>query len=58
MCEPIIENILPELQSARVAVDEIWTVDMPLSGETALANPPGYFYGRCMRLTHGTLSSI
>jgi hypothetical protein len=49
MFEPMIEVILPILASANVVIDEIWSLDMPMSGETALANPPSYLYGKYPR---------
>jgi len=45
ICEPLIELMLPQFAAAGVKLDEIWTLDMPMSGETALANPRGYLYG-------------
>ena len=45
MCEPMIEQLLPMLRHESVHVDEIWAIDMPMSGETALANPISYLYG-------------
>lgn len=45
MFEPFLEMLLLQLQDANVSVDEIWSLDMPLSGETALMNPIGYLYG-------------
>lgn len=49
MFEPMLEVMLPILASANVVIDEIWSLDMPMSGETALANPPGYLYGEHIR---------
>ncbi|KAM0718765.1 hypothetical protein Q7P37_005836 [Cladosporium fusiforme] len=43
--EPMIEAILGGEQSSDYNVAEIWSVDMPMSGQTALANPRGYLYG-------------
>ncbi|KAF4948854.1 hypothetical protein FGADI_9344 [Fusarium gaditjirri] len=44
MFEPILENLLPRLRKSGVKVEEIWAVDMPLSGQTAAANSMGYLY--------------
>jgi hypothetical protein len=50
MFEPLLEMLLFRLQNAKINVDEIWSLDMPLSGETALANPIGYLYGALVLL--------
>lgn len=44
--EPMIEAILGGEQSSDYNIAEIWSVDMPMSGQTALANPRGYLYGQ------------
>lgn len=44
--EPMIEAILAEQKDKEFSVAEIWSIDMPMSGETALMNPPGYLYGK------------
>ncbi|PNP75774.1 hypothetical protein FNYG_10852 [Fusarium nygamai] len=44
MLEPMLEALLPRLRKSSVKVEEIWAVDMPLSGQTAKANPVGYLY--------------
>lgn len=41
----MIDVILPILSSNNVEIEEIWSLDMPMSGESALVNPPGYLYG-------------
>lgn len=43
--EPLIETITERLTQSNVKVDEIWAIDMPMSGETATINPKGYLYG-------------
>ena len=45
MLEPLLEVLLPQLQESHVKVAEVWALDMPMSGETALVNPIGYLYG-------------
>ncbi|KAG5809143.1 hypothetical protein H9Q74_006730 [Fusarium xylarioides] len=44
MFEPMLEALLPRLRKSGVKVEEVWAVDMPLSGQTAKANPVGYLY--------------
>ncbi|KAI1011528.1 hypothetical protein LB504_002217 [Fusarium proliferatum] len=44
MFEPMLEDLLPRLRKSGVKVEEIWAVDMPLSGQTAEANSVGYLY--------------
>ncbi|RKL35775.1 hypothetical protein BFJ72_g8475 [Fusarium proliferatum] len=44
MFEPMFEDLLPRLHKSGVKVEEIWAVDMPLSGQTAKANSVGYLY--------------
>ncbi|KAJ5083646.1 Alpha/Beta hydrolase protein [Penicillium angulare] len=44
MFEPMLEKLLSLLKESVVQVDEIWSLDMPFSGETALVNPVGYMY--------------
>ncbi|KAI1054421.1 hypothetical protein LB506_010625 [Fusarium annulatum] len=44
MFEPMLEDLLPRLRKSGVKVEEIWAVDMPLSGQTAKANSVGYLY--------------
>ncbi|KAF5570081.1 hypothetical protein FPANT_13819, partial [Fusarium pseudoanthophilum] len=44
MFEPMLETLLPRLRKSGVKVEEIWAIDMPLSGQTAKANPVGYLY--------------
>ncbi|KAF5613658.1 uncharacterized protein FTJAE_13868 [Fusarium tjaetaba] len=44
MFEPMLEAVLPRLRKSGVKVEEIWAIDMPLSGQTAKANPVGYLY--------------
>ncbi|KAF4442617.1 hypothetical protein FACUT_1929 [Fusarium acutatum] len=44
MYEPMLEALLPRLRRSGVQVEEIWAIDMPLSGQTAKANPVGYLY--------------
>ncbi|CZR37400.1 uncharacterized protein FPRO_02340 [Fusarium proliferatum ET1] len=44
MFEPMLEDLLPRLRKSGVKVEEIWAVDMPLSGQTAKANSMGYLY--------------
>ncbi|KAF5665632.1 alpha beta hydrolase family domain-containing protein [Fusarium denticulatum] len=44
MFQPMLEDLLPRLRKSGVKVEEIWAVDMPLSGQTAKANPVGYLY--------------
>ncbi|KAF5562700.1 hypothetical protein FNAPI_3019 [Fusarium napiforme] len=44
MFEPMLETLLPRLRKSGVKVEEIWAIDMPLSGQTAKANPMGYLY--------------
>ncbi|OAQ78550.1 alpha/beta hydrolase family domain-containing protein [Purpureocillium lilacinum] len=44
MFEPMLEDLLPQLRKAGVRVQEVWTFDMPLCGETAKVNPIGYLY--------------
>ncbi|KAG9504830.1 hypothetical protein J7337_004808 [Fusarium musae] len=44
MFEPMLESLLPRLRMSGVKVEEIWAIDMPLSGQTAKANPVGYLY--------------
>ncbi|KAI1014863.1 hypothetical protein LB503_004015 [Fusarium chuoi] len=44
MFEPMIEDLLPRLRKSGVKVEEIWAVDMPLSGQTAKSNSLGYLY--------------
>ncbi|TQV93643.1 alpha/beta hydrolase family domain-containing protein [Cordyceps javanica] len=56
--EPMIEVVLQELCSKKVRVEEIWSVDMPLCGETALANPVGYAYGNEKDITRDLLMFI
>lgn len=45
MFEPFLEILLLKLHDTDARVDEIWSIDMPLSGQTALSNPQGYLYG-------------
>lgn len=52
MFEPMLEDLLPQLRKSGVKVEEIWAVDVPLSGETAKANPIGYFYGSPSSVQH------
>lgn len=56
MFEPMLEDLLPELRKSGVKVEEIWAVDMPLCGETAKANPIGYFYGSSVFYQHPLLT--
>lgn len=49
MNEPMMELLLPQLREAGVRVDELWTVDLPMSGQTAMVNPVGYLYGAWAR---------
>ncbi|KAI8711176.1 hypothetical protein NCS52_01493200 [Fusarium sp. LHS14.1] len=58
MFEPILEDLLPQLRRSGVKVEEIWAVDMPLSGETAKANPMGYFYANEKDITRDLLLFI
>ncbi|KAL2670249.1 hypothetical protein Neosp_014716 [[Neocosmospora] mangrovei] len=58
MFEPILEDLLPQLRKSGVKVEEIWAVDMPLSGETAKANPIGYFYANEKDITRDLLLFI
>ncbi|EWZ41079.1 Alpha/Beta hydrolase protein [Fusarium oxysporum Fo47] len=44
MFEPMLEDLLPRLRKSGVKVEEVWAIDMPLSGETAKANSVGYLY--------------
>ncbi|KAF5624960.1 hypothetical protein F52700_9335 [Fusarium sp. NRRL 52700] len=44
MFEPMFETLLPRLRKSGVKVEEIWAIDMPLSGQTAKANSVGYLY--------------
>lgn len=46
MFEPLIDRLIPQLIRGGIKVEEIWTIDMPLSGESAVLNPVGYFYGK------------
>ncbi|KAF4958076.1 hypothetical protein FSARC_11112 [Fusarium sarcochroum] len=55
MFEPMIENLLPLLQKRGIKVEEIWAVDMPLSGESAQINPIGYFYANEKDITRDLL---
>lgn len=41
----MIDIIIAKQHDAGYQVAEIWSVDMPLCGQTALSNPRGYFYG-------------
>lgn len=41
----MIDVIIMRQHEAGYRVAEIWSVDMPLCGETALSNPRGYLYG-------------
>lgn len=45
MFEPFLETLLLKLHGTNAQIDEIWTLDMPSSGQTALLNPRGYLYG-------------
>lgn len=55
----MIDIIVAKQHDAGYRVAEIWSVDMPLCGQTALLNPKGYLYGGfrlpfkadCIRLT-------
>ncbi|KAL6364200.1 hypothetical protein LRP88_02116 [Fusarium phalaenopsidis] len=58
MFEPILEDLLPQLRKSSVKVEEIWAVDMPLSGETAKVNPIGYFYANEKDITRDLLLFI
>jgi len=49
MFEPMLEDLLPQLRKAGVGVQEVWTLDMPLCGETAKVNAIGYLYGSIHR---------
>ncbi|ENH63245.1 hypothetical protein FOC1_g10009140 [Fusarium oxysporum f. sp. cubense race 1] len=40
MFEPMLEDLLPRLRKSGVKVEEVWAIDMPLSGQTAKANSP------------------
>ncbi|EXA48658.1 hypothetical protein NW756_010328 [Fusarium oxysporum] len=44
MFEPMLEDLLPRLRKSGVKVEEVWAIDMPLSGQTAKANSVGYLY--------------
>ncbi|KAH7248629.1 Alpha/Beta hydrolase protein [Fusarium redolens] len=44
MFEPMLEDLLPRLRKSGVKVEEVWAIDMPLSGQTAHINPVGYLY--------------
>ncbi|KAF9765090.1 hypothetical protein IL306_002678 [Fusarium sp. DS 682] len=44
MFEPMLEDLLPRLRKSGVKVEEVWAMDMPLSGQTAHFNPVGYLY--------------
>ncbi|KAF4334285.1 hypothetical protein FBEOM_11870 [Fusarium beomiforme] len=44
MFEPMLQDLLPSLRKSGVKVEEIWAIDMPLSGKTAHVNPVGYLY--------------
>jgi pimeloyl-ACP methyl ester carboxylesterase len=44
MFEPMLEDLLPRLRKSGVKVEEIWAIDMPLSGQTAKVNSVGYLY--------------
>lgn len=41
----MIDIIIAKQHDAGYQVAEIWSVDMPLCGQTALSNPRGYLYG-------------
>ncbi|MCO5585444.1 hypothetical protein L7F22_039377 [Adiantum nelumboides] len=43
--EPLIEIITVRMTKSNVKIDEIWAIDMPMSGESATINPKGYLYG-------------
>lgn len=61
----MIEIIFSRQHEAGYRVAEIWSVDMPLCGETALSNPRGYLYGESgmtckahwMQLTQSAIAS-
>ncbi|KAJ4243851.1 hypothetical protein NW762_014731 [Fusarium torreyae] len=55
MFEPMLESLLPLLRKRGVKVEEVWAVDMPLSGETAKANSIGYFYANEKDITRDLL---
>ncbi|KAG7415913.1 Alpha/Beta hydrolase protein [Fusarium sp. MPI-SDFR-AT-0072] len=44
MFEPMLEDLLPRLRKSGVKVEEVWAIDMPISGQTAKANSAGYLY--------------
>lgn len=41
----MIDTIIARQHDAGYRIAEIWSMDMPLCGETALSNPRGYLYG-------------
>lgn len=41
----MIEAMLSGQHKSEFCIAEIWSIDLPMSGATALANPPGYLYG-------------
>lgn len=41
----MIDGIIVQQRNAGFEVVELWSVDMPMCGETALSNPIGYLYG-------------
>ncbi|KAL3956527.1 hypothetical protein ACCO45_009373 [Purpureocillium lilacinum] len=58
MFEPMLEDLLPQLRKAGVRVQEVWTLDMPLCGETAKVNPIGYLYANEKDITRDLLLFI
>ncbi|KAJ5322695.1 hypothetical protein N7452_010984 [Penicillium brevicompactum] len=55
MFEPFLETLLLKLHGTNTQIDEIWTLDMPSSGQTALLNPRGYLYGNEKDITRDIL---
>lgn len=43
--EPMIEGFLTGQNKSEFSIAEIWSLDLPMSGATALANPQAYLYG-------------
>lgn len=43
--EPMMDAFLAEQNQSEFSIAEIWSVDLPMSGATALANPQAYLYG-------------
>ncbi|KAH8178472.1 alpha/beta hydrolase family protein [Sarocladium implicatum] len=56
--EPTIDVLLPLLKQQNLHVQEVWAMDLPMCGETALLNPPGFLYGNEKDITRDLLMFI